>query len=96
MAFTRQIPEVASDEDEEVELTADEMGLTLVEDETISLLEPLQEQVLMALPIQPLCRNDCKGLCAHCGNNMNLGDCGCEEPLFDSRFASLKNFKVKK
>ncbi len=95
MAFTRQLPELTGDDDE-IELTADEMGLTLVENDSIELLEPLQEQVFMALPIQPLCNKDCKGLCAHCGANLNKTDCGCEEPLFDARFASLKNFKVNK
>ena len=96
MAFTRHLPEVGGDEEDGVELTADEMGLTLVEDDTIALLEPLQEQILMALPIQPLCMSSCKGLCMHCGGNMNTNDCGCEEPLFDTRFASLKDFKVEK
>ncbi|NIP25414.1 MAG: DUF177 domain-containing protein, partial [Phycisphaerae bacterium] len=93
---TRQLPELSDDEDEGVELTADELGLTLVEEDTISLLEPIREQILMAIPIQPLCDESCKGLCVHCGENLNATDCGCEEPQFDTRFASLKNFKVKK
>ena len=98
LAYTQQLPVCTDDEDEdeETELSAEEMGLTLLEGDEISLAEPLQEQLLMALPIQPLCQNDCNGLCPVCGCNLNKINCGCEEPSFDTRFASLKEFKVKK
>lgn len=96
IAFTRQLPECVDEDGEEIELSADELGLTLVEGDELSLSEPLQEQVLMALPIKPLCKEGCKGICAHCGASLNSEKCSCEEPAFDTRFASLKDFKVKK
>jgi uncharacterized protein len=96
IAFARQLPACVDDDGEEIELSAEELGLTLLEGDELSLSEPLQEQVLMALPIKPLCRQDCKGICAHCGASLNSEKCSCEEPAFDTRFASLKNFKVQK
>ena len=95
LAYTRQLPDCVDEEGEEIELSAEELGLTLIEADEIDLSEPLQEQLLMALPIKPLCNKDCKGLCAHCGANLNNEKCSCEDPVFDTRFASLKNFKVK-
>jgi uncharacterized protein len=94
LAYTSQLPDCVDEEGEEVELSAEELGLTLLDTEEIVLTEPLQEQVLMAMPIQPLCQDDCQGLCAHCGANLNIDKCGCEEPVFDKRFAALKDFKV--
>lgn len=96
LAYAEQLPECVNEDDEETELAAEEMGLALIEGDEISLLEPLQEQLLMALPIQPLCQRGCKGLCSQCGCNLNITDCNCSEPLFDTRFASLQNLKVKK
>lgn len=51
----------------------------------------LAEQIYLALPLKPLCREGCRGLCARCGANLNLAECGCTagaEP--DPRFAALK------
>ena len=50
-------------------------------DETIDL-------VVLELPMAPLCREDCAGLCVHCGANRNEGDCGCVAPR-DPRWANL-------
>lgn len=96
LAYAEQLPECADEDGEEVELSADEMGLSLIEGEEISLVEPLQEQLLMALPIQPLCSDSCQGLCPQCGCNLNETTCSCQEEAFDTRFASLKDFKVNK
>jgi len=96
LTYTRELPEVEAESDEEVEISAEEMGLILFEGEEIDLREALQEQVLMALPFRPLCREECKGLCPQCGANLNDGDCGCGQPDFNIKFAALKNFKVKK
>lgn len=96
LSYTRELPEIGSESDEEVEISAEEMGLILFEGEEIDLREAIQEQILMALPLRPLCRDDCKGLCLQCGANLNQGDCGCGRPDFNIKFAALKNFKVKK
>ena len=53
-------------------------------------LSELSLQVLLEnLPLQPLCRQDCRGLCPKCGQNLNDGDCGCQTNEIDPRLAVL-------
>ncbi|OJH39836.1 YceD family protein [Cystobacter ferrugineus] len=59
-------------------------------------LEPIvREQVLLALPMNAVCREDCKGLCGQCGQNLNEKQCDCQEKYVDPRFAALKNIKLQ-
>lgn len=59
-------------------------------------LEPLvREQVLLALPMNVVCREDCGGLCMKCGQNLNEKQCGCETTFVDPRLAVLKNIKLQ-
>jgi len=52
----------------------------------------LSEQLYLGLPLKPLCRPDCHGLCPRCGTNLNDGDCACaEERTEDPRLRVLKN-----
>jgi uncharacterized protein len=58
-------------------------------------LDPIvREQVLLALPMSAVCREDCKGLCAQCGQNLNEKKCGCEPKVTDPRLAPLMNIKL--
>ncbi len=53
-------------------------------------LEPLaRDAVLLGLPLAPLCREECRGLCPACGANLNEGDCACEPGAKDPRWAAL-------
>lgn len=53
-------------------------------------LEPmLRDAVTLALPLRPLCREDCKGLCARCGNDLNAGPCDCAGDDIDPRWEAL-------
>ncbi|NLX93285.1 MAG: DUF177 domain-containing protein [Clostridiales bacterium] len=53
-------------------------------------LEPLiTEDIFLALPSRILCKNDCKGLCPYCGQNLNNGQCSCQKPV-DPRLEALK------
>jgi uncharacterized protein len=61
------------------------------ESHLVDLGEALREYALMELPMQPLCKPDCKGLCPTCGADLNAGDCGCKSDESDDRFAVLKN-----
>ncbi|WNG56583.1 DUF177 domain-containing protein [Archangium gephyra] len=59
-------------------------------------LEPIvREQVLLALPMNTVCREECKGLCTKCGQNLNDKACGCDTTFVDPRLAALKNIKLK-
>jgi uncharacterized protein len=61
---------------------------------TIDLDPIVREQVLLALPMQAVCREDCQGLCGMCGQNLNEGTCECASERVDPRLASLKNIKL--
>lgn len=54
-------------------------------------LAPLaRDAVLLELPLLPLCREDCQGLCPTCGADLTQGDCGCEREHIDPRWAALE------
>lgn len=57
----------------------------------LDLAEMLREQVILATPMQPLCREDCSGLCPVCGRDWNEGPCGCPEERPESPFSALKH-----
>jgi uncharacterized protein len=80
---------------EELSVTAAEAEVSYYQGEGLLLEDVLREQVLLALPLKDLCRDDCKGLCPHCGKNLNLEQCNCAEPFDDPRWSALKDIKEK-
>ncbi len=70
------------------ELDEDDMSLDYYEDDAIDGQRFLAEQVLLALPMKPLCNGDCKGLCSQCGANRNVDECDCKEDV-DPRLSPL-------
>jgi uncharacterized protein len=66
-------------------------GLLLPDDAQIDLQPLLREYALLEIPIKPICRPDCKGLCPVCGENLNETDCGHRPEESDSPFSTLKN-----
>ncbi|MFN0140537.1 MAG: YceD family protein [Pyrinomonadaceae bacterium] len=75
----------------ETELTVADMDEALVIGGRIDLADVVREQILLALPEQVFCQEDCRGLCPKCGGNRNLIDCNCEREEIDPRWAALKN-----
>jgi uncharacterized protein len=57
----------------------------------LALEDVLREQVLLSLPVRTLCRQDCKGLCPHCGRDLNSESCTCETASSDPRWSALSN-----
>lgn len=78
---------------EEIALDEDESEVGFFEGEGVLLEEILREQVLLAMPVQRLCREDCKGLCPTCGIDRNQGVCQCAAPKRDARWAALEKLK---
>lgn len=59
-------------------------------------LEPmLRDALALALPLTPLCRDGCRGLCARCGQDLNLAACACEEEELDPRWAALAGLRER-
>jgi uncharacterized protein len=79
--------------DSERELTTEDLNVDAFDGESLDLKEIVREQILLEIPQQFFCREDCKGLCAKCGGNLNLIDCNCNETEIDPRWAALQNLK---
>lgn len=75
----------------EVEMVEDTLFL---EDGTFSLRRMVEEELLLALPMVPLCNEACAGLCAGCGADLNKQPCCCETEAGDGPFAALKSLKL--
>jgi uncharacterized protein len=96
LTYAQVLPQVEDEEEEDVELTADDLGMTLLEGDEIDFHEALQEQLLLALPFRPLCSESCRGLCPHCGADLNTTSCDCHDDGFGNKFSVLKNFKIER
>lgn len=70
--------------------TAPEGAHVIGENGYIDLAPLVRELAWLAVPMRPLCKPDCQGLCMVCGVNLNLGDCGCEVENIDPRLSVLK------
>ena len=77
-------------DDDEVEITEDDIDLFPYDGEEVDLEPLLREQLVLAIPYAPLCRADCKGLCAQCGSDLNQTTCECPEQNHDPRLAPLR------
>ncbi|HTS36198.1 MAG TPA: DUF177 domain-containing protein [Candidatus Solibacter sp.] len=80
---------------DELSVTAAEAEIGYYQGEGILLEDVLREQVLLALPLKITCREDCKGLCPHCGKNLNQEQCSCVVPDEDPRWAALKEVRSR-
>jgi uncharacterized protein len=80
---------------EELSVTGAEAEIGYYQGEGLLLEDALREQVLLALPLKVICREDCKGLCPHCGANLNDGQCSCADPPEDPRWTALKDLRSK-
>ncbi|HET9203885.1 MAG TPA: DUF177 domain-containing protein [Acidimicrobiia bacterium] len=68
----------------------DDGGYPIIDDE-IDLYEPARDELALALPSTPVCREDCRGLCPTCGTDLNSDPCGGHGDDSDSPFASLRD-----
>ena len=76
----------------EVVVAPDEAEMGFYEGDGIELNDALREFVLLALPMQRLCREDCKGFCPVCGQDRNQQMCACQVGVVNDRWEALKNF----
>ncbi|MBI4514258.1 MAG: DUF177 domain-containing protein [Deltaproteobacteria bacterium] len=78
----------------ERQVEEEDTDLTYYEGDEVDLSPLLREQVLLALPTRPLCRENCAGLCPQCGANRNQIQCACHSEQGDPRLAILRTLKV--
>jgi uncharacterized protein len=80
----------------ELELHEGDIDVEYFEENRIDLRKPVQDQILLTVPLVSLCREDCKGLCVVCGKNLNEGPCGCKkDDEIDPRLKILQSLKNK-
>jgi uncharacterized protein len=64
-------------------------AFTIDERHILDLTEAMRQYAMLAIPMKPLCRKDCAGLCQHCGHNLNRGRCDCPASGTDPRWSEL-------
>jgi uncharacterized protein len=91
----RYVPRVVEGGGSEREVGEDDLTTAFYADDQIDLSELINEQFHLALPMKPLCAEDCKGLCPHCGTNLNSERCSCDNKWEDPRLAALRALAPK-
>lgn len=80
---------------EDSEIRSEELGLITFTGTEIDLRPDIEQEIIMALPQQSVCKDDCRGLCPTCGIDLNKSQCQCERPVFHAGLAALKNFRIE-
>ena len=87
------LPAVENTGEAEREVREDDLGVSYYKDDVIDLGDVIREQLYLALPMKPLCREDCQGLCPVCGANRNREPCACQAEWVDPRLEPLRKLR---
>lgn len=79
--------------EDEAELSGAELDVVPMAEDRIDVDALLRENILLSLPVQPVCREGCRGLCPRCGASLNLGPCGCPPERPDPRLQALAKLR---
>jgi uncharacterized protein len=90
--LTRKFNELT---DKVVDLSKEDLDESELVGEEIDLGAVLREQMILQIPIKPVCSEQCMGLCPECGQNLNLGSCSCLKSSIDPRLVKLKQLFQK-
>ena len=74
----------------DIELTPEDLEYGYYEEDVLELERLIEEPVILAIPMKPLCQDDCQGLCPVCGRNRNIDICDCQSVSHRSPFSILK------
>jgi uncharacterized protein len=91
----RYVPQSENAGAGEVEVGEEDLATAFYRDGMVDLIDLLREQFVLALPMKPLCTEDCRGLCPVCGTNLNKTQCQCAPKWEDPRLAPLKSLLAK-
>ena len=86
---------MVEDDKEELALTYDELDIGFYRNDELDLSGVVSEQVVLEIPMKPVCREGCRGLCPQCGADLNEANCGCDHTVSDPRFAALAELKKR-
>jgi len=85
------LPAAAAPETGESSIQGPELEVGFYEGDGLELSDVVREEILLLLPMQRVCREDCKGICPVCGQNRNQVECHCHVKVGDDRWAGLRN-----
>jgi uncharacterized protein len=77
-------------DDEKHEIKDDELDMGFYQGDELDVQDLVMEQILLSVPMKPLCRESCKGICPTCGTDLNIQPCSCERKEVDPRLEVLK------
>jgi uncharacterized protein len=80
----------------DLELRVDDLDIAFYDGAGIEVTDVFWEQVALALPAKVLCREDCRGVCPHCGEDRNRSECHCPGEAKEGPFEILKTFRKEK
>ena len=81
---------------DDLELSREDLEFSFYRGEEIDISHVVLEQIILTIPLQPLCHHSCRGLCYRCGKDLNKETCKCsEKEISNIRFAKLQDFKVE-
>jgi uncharacterized protein len=89
-AVYHPVEELKGDENHEV--ASDELNIDFYSGDEFDIHSLINEQVMLALPMKPLCSDICKGICPECGTDLNTGTCTCSTHTVDPRLEVLKKY----
>lgn len=81
--------------EKEAALSAETLDLNYYDGDQIDIDDEMKGQLFLSVPMNSLCQSECRGLCPHCGTDLNETACQCQPKPVDPRWATLKNFKYK-
>jgi len=88
-------PQGADKKPDESSISEAETEIGFYQGDGLLLEDVVKEQLLLAVPLRVVCREECKGLCPLCGRNRNLEPCNCSSQPPDPRWAALEEIKNK-
>ena len=86
---------VVETEGEEVGLTYTDLNVGFYRNDVLDVRAVISEQIVLEIPMRPICQEACKGLCHQCGTDLNQGDCNCQVQTIDPRFEALLDLKKR-
>lgn len=89
--YCQEEPVREIDTEKEAVLHRGDMDIDHYAGDEVELNDIFREQVMLAIPMHPLCKADCRGLCPKCGQNLNIKKCDCTEDKAQNPFSIIKN-----
>ncbi|MEM6455333.1 MAG: DUF177 domain-containing protein [Acidobacteriota bacterium] len=93
LVLAAEVTAASGEDPHDQALTADELGVLYLDEPVLDSADLVREQIHLHVPMMPLCKSDCAGLCSTCGADLNDGDCGCDAEV-DPRWAGLMQLRL--